>query len=92
MLQNAVKVTPDQDEDADFQKNPSSRRVSSADIECHNESACGDEDSSALSTVRVAKCDEPDLQKCDEPDSRNVSCTPCPYCRFHGKGFLQTPT
>ena len=63
MLQNAVKVTPDQDEDADFQKNPSSRRVNSADIECHNGSACGDEDSPALNTVRVVKCDEPDFEK-----------------------------
>ena len=63
MLQNAVKVTLDQDEDADFQKNPSSRRVNSDDIECHNGSACGVEDSPGLNTVRVANCDEPDFEK-----------------------------
>ena len=75
MLQNAVKVTPDQDEDADFQKNPSSRRVSSADIECHNESACGDEDSSALNTKRVAKSTKvvrrPDLKNSGSRPNRN---------------------
>ena len=87
MLQNTVKVSPDQNEDADFQKNPSSRGVSSADIECHIEGACGDEDSLALNTVRVAKCNEPDPEKSESRpyrnresnNSRNVLYTPWLY-------------
>ena len=87
MLQNTVKVSPDHNEDADFQKNPSSRGVSSADIEYHNEGACGDEDSSALNTMRVAKSYESDSEKSGSRlnrnrycnNSRTVPCTPWLY-------------
>lgn len=87
MLQDAVKVSPNENDDVDSQNNPSSRGVSSADIEYHNEGACGDEDSSALYTMRVAKSYESDSEKSGSRPyrnrncntSRNVPCTPWLY-------------
>lgn len=56
MLQKAVKVPPNENDDLDSQNNPSSRGVSSADIENYNEGSCGDEDSSALYTMPHSLC------------------------------------
>ena len=82
MLQDAVKVIPENGE-TELEKNLSSRGVSSAE----NESTKGDEDSSALYTMRVAKSYESDSEKSGSRPNRNrycnnsrtVPCTPWLY-------------
>ena len=53
LFQDAVEVNPDQNEENDFEKNPSSGGVSIAEAECQN--TFGDEDSPTHFTMRVAK-------------------------------------